>query len=228
MPLSDARLVSVLDRTVASIDQVLDILSTADAFDLKRRSCLLAAVDWPGTRGWEQLSMNERADWWVTRVGAVTTTAVAFPSMFGVWARWLPLGAYLGVAGQALVVRAAAREYGVVSRESGVVMIGEILFGRDLAPVVAGIDDGGAPVVSSDADGVTDRVIGIGSTLYELSSELGMRPGPPALARWGAMVPLIGAPFMYVGERIALRHAVNAARRWIVEHPTTVTATTRQ
>lgn len=224
MALTDARLVAVLDRTVASIDQILDVLATADVFDLKRRSCVLSAVDWPGTRGWNELSMNERADWWVTRVGAVTTTAVAFPGMFGVWARWLPIGAYLGVAGQALVLRAVSREYGVDTREAGVVMLGEILFKRDLSPVVAGVDDGGDPIVAPDADSVVEVTVGIGRTLYDLSSALGARPGPPAVARWASMVPLIGGPITYIGERIALRHAVDAGRRWIVEHPTTVKA----
>ncbi|GEE00977.1 hypothetical protein nbrc107696_14230 [Gordonia spumicola] len=222
MALHDAQLVEVLDRTVATIDQVLDVLSTADVFDVKRRSCLLSAIDWPGTPGWDRLSMNERADWWVSRVGAITTTAVAFPSMFGVWTKWLPVGAYLGVAGQALVVRAVAREYGATSRESGVVMLGEVLFGRDVSPVVAGLDDGGEHVIPADADSVLAAVAGVGRTLYDLTSSLGSRPGPPRFARWAGMVPLVGGPFMYLGERIALRHAVDAGRRWIVDHPTTV------
>ena len=187
-------------------------------------SWALDAVRWPGTRRWDRSSVDDRSDWWVDRIGAVTTVAVAFPGMFGVAARVVPLGAWLGYVDQALVIRAVAREHGVVSRGVGVVMLAQILFDRDVSEIVAGVDRREHDV---DGDrGLAGRLWEIGSTLYEVSRSLDSRPAPPRLLRWGAALPLVGGPLTYVGERMALRRAVDAATAWIAEHPGVVSAGT--
>nr|WP_246372521.1 hypothetical protein [Gordonia humi] len=233
--MTDTRLVDVLDRTVGAIDVVLDLLVDSDPLDLKSRrsgSCFavdaaswtLDTVRWPGTPRWDRSSVDDRSDWWVERIGAVTTLAVAFPGMFGAAARVVPLGAWLGYVDQALVIRAVAREHGAVSRGVGVVMLARILFDRDVSEIVAGVDERVDDV--DDDPGLVGRLWEIGSTLYEVSRSLDSRPGPPRLLRWGAALPLVGAPLTYVGERMALRRAVDAATGWIAKHPGVVSAET--
>ena len=250
MTLRDDQLIDVLNQTVAIIDPVLDVLATADPLELKARThdesapsdsiCdkasgaaawTLDAADWPGTAGWSELSMNDRADWWVSRVGGVTTTAVAFPGLFGVWARAIPLGHYLGYASQALVLRAVAREYGVTTRASGIALLAQILFGRDVSATLNGLDpavgepdldEDVAAEVTSGRTSLLSALWRVGRTLYELSKSLDSRPAMPKLLRWGSMLPVVGGPVTYLGERVALQRAVAQARKWIVAHPAAV------
>lgn len=232
MALSDVQLVDALDSTVGSIDGVLHLLAETDPLDLKQRhgkSCsvtgiasrALDAIGWPGTDSWERLTVDDRAQWWVTRVGALTTAAVAFPGVFGVWSKMLPLGSWLAYADQALVMRAVARERGATSRAVGVVMLAEVLFDRDVSETVAGVDDAGS---DTDERSVVERTWGIGKTLYELSKSSGDRPAMPRVIGWATWIPFLGAPLTYVGERIALRQAVDEATAWIDAHPGVVSA----
>ncbi|WP_132993216.1 hypothetical protein [Gordonia zhaorongruii] len=241
MALSDKQLVSVLDRSVGVIDPLLDVLAGADPLRLKPRtfddapptSCAsrtadafawtLDVADWPGTAGWDELSMNGRADWWVSRIGAVSTAAVAFPSLLGPWTKVLPVGSYLGYAGQALVIRAVGRVYGVTSRAAGVVILAQILFDRDVSPAVVGLsDDAPSEQAPEGETGVLSTVWELGKTLYDLSQSLDSRPSAPRVIGWASWIPLLGGPLAYVGERIALRRAVDECRAWIAAHPSTI------
>ncbi|MGB3699409.1 MAG: hypothetical protein WBA05_18450 [Gordonia sp. (in: high G+C Gram-positive bacteria)] len=245
MALTDADIAEILDRAVAAIDPMIDVLATADPLRLKPRTFLDATplncldrtagaasqvlnfLDWPGTAGWDELPMRDRADWWVSRIGVVTTGGVAFPGVFGAWTKKLPVADYLGVASQALVLRAVGREYGARSREAGVVMLASILFGRDLD---------GRLAVPADADplppgtGRRDkafitRLWTVGRMLHDLARATGDRPSSPRILSWLGWIPLIGGPAGYLGELIALRRAAAMCREWIVAHPHTVSPT---
>ena len=54
-------------------------------------------------------------------------------------------------------------------------------------------------------------------------NQMGRRPQPNKTLRLLSQLPVIGAPFNYVGERFALKRAVNAGRAWIVAHPDAIT-----
>ncbi|WP_026918729.1 hypothetical protein [Gordonia shandongensis] len=240
MTLSDAQAVQILDRTVAAVDPMIDVLATADPLNLKPRtfaatgpgSCLdrtadaasqvLDVLDWPGTAGWDELAMKDRADWWVSRIGTVTTSGAAFPGVFGAWTKKLPVGDYLAFANQALVLRAVAREYGLISRDAGIAMLGAILFDRDLRETTAASVAVDSPL-PSDPDTRRRSFIGrlwtIGRDLHDLSNSIGHRPGPPRLLSAMTWLPLVGGPATYFGEYLALRRAARACRKWIVAHP---------
>ncbi|WOC11518.1 hypothetical protein [Gordonia sp. MP11Mi] len=233
MTLSDAQLVDTVDRTVGAVDGVLRLLADTDPLHLKRRgeqdcrvtgagAWALDAAHWPGTDSWDSLDVDDRAAWWVNRIGALTTAAVAFPGMFGVWSRMLPLGDWLGYAGQALVIRAVAREHGATSRAVGVVMLAEILFDRDVSEIVAGVDEE-VSRSGDDEGGVVEQTWGIGKRIYELSKSLDSRPSMPRIIQRGTWIPFLGGPLTYIGERIALRRAVGQATTWIDAHPGVVT-----
>ncbi|EGD54721.1 hypothetical protein [Gordonia neofelifaecis] len=241
MTLTDADVAQILDRAVATIDPMLDVLADSDPLSLKARTfapasprnCLdrtglvaagvLNVLDWPGTAGWDELPMRDRADWWVSRIGLITTGGVAFPSVFGAWTKKLPMSDYLGFGSQALVLRAVAREYGVTSREAGVAMLASILFDRDLDDLPASSGDSVEPLTSSGDGSFVVRLWSLGRTLLNLSRALGRRPGSPRLLGLLGWIPFVGGAASYLGEVIALRHAARLCREWIVAHPETVT-----
>ncbi|MGB3301352.1 hypothetical protein [Gordonia sp. (in: high G+C Gram-positive bacteria)] len=240
MALKDSDIVRILYRTVATLDPMLDVLAVADPLGLKPRTfstiasnrCLdrtansaskvLNVLDWPGTAGWDKLPMNDRAKWWVSRIGLVTTGGVAFPSVFGAWTKKFPMSDYLGFASQALVLRAVGREYGITSREGGVEMLASILFGRT-------VDANRASVFSDEPlDETKDKSFmvqlwQVGRTLVSLARSLDERPGSPRILSMLSWIPLIGAPASYLGETIALRRAAKMCREWIVAHPDAIT-----
>ncbi|WP_066911182.1 hypothetical protein [Millisia brevis] len=163
--IADSTIVAVLDRAVAGINPVLDTIALRDPFGFKGstfpvpasaegadRSRLRAVatalqkafgkvldlIELPGTKGWSRLSIDKRASWWVSRIGALNTVAVAFPGIFGIWARRLPLTEVLGLANQAMVLVAVSRELGVTDRAAQVRMLSELLFDRPIDAATAG------------------------------------------------------------------------------------------
>ena len=238
MGITDAQIVTILDRTAAIADPILDVLAHTDPFDLKPRTfgrswweliptslgdltaTAMNVADWPGTGGWEKLSMNERADWWVNRIGALNTVAVAFPGVLGPWAKTLPVGAFLGAASQALMVMAVGREYGVVDRDDQIAMLGAVIFGRELSGTDArhaerrSFPESGTELAKAVVKALWD----IGTGLRNVEKALGARPKSPSLIGHLTWLPLVGAPATYLGERIALCRAVEASRRWIIDH----------
>lgn len=179
------------------------------------------AVDFtalPGTKHWDELSMDERAQWWVTRIGGLNTVGVAFPNIFGLWARRLPVTTVLGFVNQAMVLVAVAREYRVTDRERQVELLASVLGNRAITPSRPD------PGPRRDSGGGQTQVPAQGDVgdcphLQGGVDEMGKRPQPARVLRWFVLVPVVGAPFAYAGERLALQHAVNAGRAWIVAHP---------
>ncbi|MFZ2511395.1 MAG: hypothetical protein WAW85_09945 [Gordonia sp. (in: high G+C Gram-positive bacteria)] len=234
--MSDEQIVSILNRSVAIADPILDIIAHSDPLQVKPRTfgrqwwdviptrfgdltaTALSAAAWPGTGSWEKLSSTDRAAWWVHRIGPVTSAAPAFPGMFGAWTKKLPASTVLGAASQALVVLAIGREYGIVDRNDEIDLLGAVLFGRDLdGAKVKAVERQEIP----DADRKTAVVTAlreIGVALLRIDKELGARPQSPTLLAHLTWIPVIGAAASYLGEQIALRKAADATRAWIVAH----------
>jgi hypothetical protein len=239
--LSDDQVVAVLGKAVAAINPVLDLLAERDMLGVKQHtyhpwpgagprshqaihlvSTPLDFLDWPGTSGWNELSMKERADWWIGRVGAVNTIAVAFPSIFGIWTRYLPAAALLGFANQAIVLVAVAREFQVIEPKYQIELLASVLCNRDIDAHSA--DTIPTKVLASGHHSLIATVWDVAQTLRELSGELDRRPGPSKPLATVALIPVVGAPFSYLGERLALSRAASLGRRWIVDHPDSIAA----
>ncbi|GAB10463.1 hypothetical protein GOARA_056_02110 [Gordonia araii NBRC 100433] len=239
--LKDEQIISALNGMIAAINPIIDVLSETDVTGLRgkshqdkpkddsifRRVEHIAAktVDLtalPGTKRWEELSMGERAQWWVNRIGSLNTVGVAFPNIFGLWARRLPITTVLGFVNQAMVLIAVAREYRVTDRARQIELLASVLGGRELTlhnltevPDAAPVDAKRKSLIKATWD--------IARTLQGGVDEMGKRPQPAKPLRWLSNVPVIGAPINYVGERFALKRAVNAGRAWIVAHPDAIT-----
>ena len=234
--MSDEQIVAILDRTVSIADPILDIIADSDPMNVKPRTfgrrwwdliptrfgdvtaTALNAADWPGTGAWEKLSMDERAAWWVSQVGSLTSAAPAFPGMFGAWSKKLPAGALLGAASQALIVLAIGREYGITDRNEQIDLLGSVLFGRDLDG--SEVKHAAREEVPEDnrAKAIFRSLWDIGLALMSVEKELGARQQSPTMLQHLTWVPVVGAVASYVGERIALRRAADVTRRWIGEH----------
>ncbi|SEL18111.1 MULTISPECIES: hypothetical protein [Rhodococcus] len=238
-PIGDGRVVAVLDRAAWGINPVLDLMST-DPLRIKartftptaeQRSLLEKALDaaaWlldvaevPGTAAWERASDERRARWWVTRLGALNTIAVAFPGVFGPLARRLPIQDLLAFANQTLVLVAVARELGVTDRSAQVDLLASVLCRRqtdartllahpDATPPEAG--SSWRPFALLGAMWTTSRM------LRAIPGELGKRPKPGQPYRTIGKLPLVGAVADYFGERGALARAAAQGQRWIDGH----------
>ncbi|GAB17127.1 hypothetical protein GOEFS_019_00400 [Gordonia effusa NBRC 100432] len=235
--LSDDQVVAILDKAVTAINPVLDLLADRDVLGLKKHtyhpwpdgprthqaihlaSTPLDFADWPGTAGWSELSMKARAEWWVTRIGALNTVGVAFPSVFGFWARYLPVTSLLGFANQAIVLVAIAREYEVTEPKYQVELLASVLCGRDVDAHRAGTTTSALP---ASGRSLIATVWNVAQTLRSLSGELDRRPGPAKPFEALRLIPIIGGPFSYLGERLALSRAASLGRRWIVDHPDSI------
>jgi hypothetical protein len=233
--IDDADVARVLDRAVRIINPVIDVLSRADPFGLKGRSHHIGAADgsvdkaldalaWvlntadvPGTQAWADMTLDDRVDWWVHRVGAVDTVLVAFPGVFGVVADRLPVQDVLGFVSQAVVLCAVARECGVDDYERQVRLLAAVMCRRDV-----GTGAGDGPTAESDA---TDAGGGPGAfvaalwrlagVMRAIGGEIVKRPRPRRIFRYLGMLPAVGAVADYFGEYGALVRAAKAGRKWI-------------
>ncbi|AQA22200.1 hypothetical protein BTZ20_4401 [Rhodococcus sp. MTM3W5.2] len=237
--IGDGRVVAVLDRAAWGINPVLDLMST-DPLRIKARTFtptaeqrsiaekVLDAAAWlldvaevPGTAAWERASDERRARWWVTRLGALNTIAVAFPGVFGPLVRRLPIQDLLAFANQTLVLVAVARELGVTDRSAQVDLLASVLCRRqtdartllahpDATPPEAG--SSWRPFALLGAMWTTSRM------LRAIPDELGKRPRPGQPYRTLGKLPLVGAVADYFGERGALARAAAQGQRWIDGH----------
>ncbi|MDA2891443.1 hypothetical protein PDG61_11020 [Mycolicibacterium sp. BiH015] len=218
--ITDAGVESVLTGAVRIINPLLDTLWGTDPFKLKQRDdaigWVLNAVDVPGTPAWDEMDVDARIHWWVWRVGAVNTVAVAFPGVLGVVGRQLPIQDLLGFVSQAIVLCAVARELGVTDQRTQVRMLAAVLCDRDLSVVVYD-GDTSKPLAS-----IPNSPAGIAKALWNLlglfdaiSDELGKRPHPRGPIKYLGMLPAVGAVAAYIGECGALARAAKAGRRWI-------------
>lgn len=228
--ITDAEVADGLRRAVSIINPLLDVLWDTDPVGLKRRTpdfdggpldkvadgvaWALNAADVPGTRSWDNLDADARIRWWVWRVGALNTVAVAVPGAFGVLTRFLPVQEVLGFVNQALVLCAVARELGVTDPNVQARMLAEVLCHRDVPIAAADTYQTAEPIARSPL-GILKALWRLAGLFDAIGDELAKRPHPTTIFRYLAMVPGIGALVTYVGEERALARAASDARRWI-------------
>jgi hypothetical protein len=235
--LGDADVACVLNRAVGLINPSLDLLWGTDPIGLKRRTrgsddesvlgtaldaaaWTLNTLDVPGTRAWDEASLDDRIDWWVHRVGAVDNVLVAFPGVLGAVADRLPVQDVLGFANQAIVLCAVAREMGVTDRRRQVALLGAVMCDRDLTDDSPDGDTEDAvrerDRLPRDAPRMLWRVAGV---LRAIGAELERRPRPRAVFRYLGVLPGLGAVADYLGEYGALVRAAKQGRRWLDANP---------
>nr|WP_206038127.1 hypothetical protein [Rhodococcus sp. HNM0569] len=241
--MSDHSVATVLGRAAGGVEPVLDLIAS-DPLRIKARTfssrdpdrsaldavldaaaAVLDAFTVPGTAAWEAADADRRSRWWVARLGALGTLAVASPSVFGAALNRLPLQDLLALANQILVVVAVAREHGVRDRDRQVTLLAAVLLDRDVTDSDADVTDSDADVTDSDAtvdDGQAARSSGrafaVARLLWRtaravraLSAELDRRPRPGRTMSLLAAIPVVGVAARYVGEYAALRRAVGAS-----------------
>ena len=196
----------------------------------------LTQVRWPGSASWARLTVEERSDWWVSRVGRLTSLAASVTGLAGVLGDRLPLQDVLGSAGQGLLLCAIASEHGVDDPGTRVRLLASVLFDRDITPAVAaGTGDHAADEkVAAGLTDSTDRADPVpakgkrfglkaagkwlwrqGRLLYAISGELEKRPHGRFYHQALGMLPIVGMAGDYLGERSALKRAARAADKWI-------------
>lgn len=233
---TDADVADVLGRAVAIIDPLIDVLWWTDPLGLKGRTqhksagtgvlakvadtaaCVLNTAEVPGTQAWEDLDTESRIHWWVRRVGALNTLAVAFPGVWGALSDRLPIQDVLGFTNQAVVLCAVARERGVCDHRQQVRMLAAVLCHRELPPEGVKTDaepDADPPHIPRSLPGIAQALWGLMGLLRGVSDELARRPHPRAIFRFLGMVPGLGAVVDYVGEYGALMRAAKAGDDWI-------------
>jgi hypothetical protein len=235
--IDDAEVACVLNRAVRLINPVVDALSRADPLGLKGRShhlfgdddgsvdkvldalaWVLNTADLPGTEAWEDMDLDDRTNWWVSRVGALDTVLVAFPGVFGVVADRLPIQDILGFTNQAIVLCAVAREHGVDDYGQQVRLLASVMCDRDLGAGVDPEDAGQARQAPADV-GLVKALWHLVGLMRAVGDELVKRPRPRSIFRHLGMLPAVGAVADYLGEYGALVRAAKAGRHWIADHP---------
>ncbi|WP_052688929.1 hypothetical protein [Williamsia herbipolensis] len=246
--ISDHDIARVLYTATGVINPVLDAVEHWDAFGIKQMTfdprpgddSLLGtatrALQWftdssgvPGTRTREKWSVEQRTEWWVGRVGRLSTALVAYPGVFGVLADRLPVQDLLGFAHQAFIICAVQRVHGVHDRFDQTDQLIAVLCDRIIDSRVVlsqkptGADARGVARVEKAVQVAADPhrdltpmglVRSVGSVvglLRSITDVLSHRPSPKQPWRLLSALPVVGAVADYVGEQSALRRATEAA-----------------
>jgi hypothetical protein len=204
----------------------------------------LEQIRYPGSESWARLTVEERSDWWVSRVGRLTALAASVTGLAGALGDRLPLQDMLGSAGQGLLLCAIASEHGVDDRGTRVRLLASVLFERDLDPAVAEGKGDDVEQAAADAALVAEltedepapdppkgRRFGVkgaakwlwrqGRMLLAISDELEKRPHGRFYHRALGMLPVVGMAGDYFGERSALKRAAKSGHKWLHAHATT-------
>jgi hypothetical protein len=221
--ITDAGVEAALTAAVRIINPLLDVLWDTDPFGLKRSDTgvgwMLNAADVPGTKAWTEMDTDARIHWWVWRVGALNTVAVAFPGALGILGRRLPLQDLIGFISQAAVLCAVARELGVTEHRTQVRMLASVLCDRDLSVVVYdAATERRLAVIPKSPAGVAKAVWNLVGLFDAIGDELAKRPHSRAPFRYLSMLPAVGALAAYFGECGALARAAKEGSRWIEQH----------
>jgi len=227
------------DLDIEDIEVVEDSRGEIDRRLLERVKARLDRIRYPGSEGWARLTVEERTDWWVNRVGRLTSLAASVTGLAGALGDRLPLQDMLGSASQGLLLCAMASEYGVDDRGARVRLLASALFGRDIDPEVAAGrgDDAADEAVVAELSGEqpataepAGRRFGFkaaatwlwrqGRLLLAISDELEKRPHGRFYHRALGKVPVVGMAGDYFGERSGLKRAARAAHKWLHAHAT--------
>lgn len=192
----------------------------------------LDAMWLPGSSAWQRMTVEQRCDWWVRRVGTFLALLAGLPNFGGVITSRLPLRNALGTAGQGLVLAAIAAEHGIDDRAAQVKLIAEVVFDRELSDELASgrgerarrLDDERTAELTEGLDAKTGRgparavartVWRMARALWEIDAELDKRPQGRLHHEAISSLPVVGVVGGYLGERAALRRAARQGRRWI-------------
>jgi hypothetical protein len=248
-PMTDERVAAVLRTFVRACEPMLTRLrrddTTIEAPDedgtedvdrklLERIKGKLGQLRYPGSERWAKLTVDERTDWWINRVGRFTSLAASVTGLAGALGDRLPLQDMLGSAGQGLLLCAMAHEHRVDDPGTRVRLLAMVLFERDIDPMIAagkGDDAADEAVAAELAPGLPaagpakGRRFGIkaaakwlwrqGRLLLAISDELEKRPHGRFYHRALGKVPVVGMAGDYLGERSALKRAARAGHKWL-------------
>lgn len=218
--ITDAGVEAALTGAVRIINPLLDVLWETDPLGLKRSDdgigWVLNAADVPGTKSWAEMDTDARIHWWVWRVGALNTVAVAFPGLLGLLGRRLPIQDLIGFVSQATVLCAVARELGTTEQRTQVRMLAWVLCDRDLSVVVYdAASQRRLAVIPNSPSGVAKALWNLVGLFDAIGDELAKRPQSRAPLRYLSLVPGVGAIAAYFGECGALARAAKDGRRWV-------------
>jgi hypothetical protein len=201
---------------------------------LRKLAERLETVQLPGTTRWADMTVDERTDWWVGRLGRFTALLAAVPGIGGALADRLPVQDALGAAGQGLLLCAIAIEHGVTDRAEQVRLLAAVLFDRQVSAELAGAKQEGeeakAAALTEELDESTRKhgkvtvkaaartLWRLGRALWAVVDELGKRPHGRFYHRMLGALPIVGMAGDYLGERSGLKRAAKAATRWIAEN----------
>ena len=189
----------------------------------------VAPARFPGSDAWARMDADERSGWWVGRVGRLTALVTSFTGLTGLVGERVPLQDVIGSAGQGLLLCALASERGIDDVGTRVRLLGSVLFGRDIDPVVAA-GSGGDEEPAGDAVAVPEDTAGTvklepaatavlvwrqGRMLTAVRDELEKRPQGRAHHRALRKLPVLGMAGSYLGEREALQRCAENGARWI-------------
>lgn len=250
-PISDTDVAAVLRPFVRATRPLLGALSDADPFGLQARAReattgaaprvkrtlrnrvvdRIASTRAPGTAAWAQMDMHGRSNWWVRRVGRVTSLVAAVPGFGGAITSKLPITSALGAVAQGLVLCAIADEHDMHDEVDVVALLGAVMFRRDLCPPAraelsqasdAAIDARAAELtggLENEKKPKLQRVGGalwrMGRALLAVEAELGKRPRGGRIARWISLIPVVGVAGKYLGEWSGLKKAARTGEEWI-------------
>ncbi|MCI2417698.1 hypothetical protein MOQ72_09685 [Saccharopolyspora sp. K220] len=241
--LTDERIAAVLRPFVRATAPVLDALREADPLRLRGRADDLAAdgalrkvlrqldaMQVPGSSTWDAMSVEQRCDWWATRVGRFLALVAGLPRFGGVITSRLPIRNALGITGQSLVLCAIAAEHGVTDQAVKVQLIGAVLLDREIsAELAAGHaeDDERVTELTEDIDAsrrehgrptpkaLARTVWRMARALWEIDAELDKRPQGGFFHELLGNVPIVGVVGGYLGERSALRKVGRLGAEWL-------------
>ncbi len=240
--ISDKNVADVLSRVVWIVNPVLDVLAGTDPLGLKERTkrtepsdgspldrgldvlaWTLNVADVPGTKAWDEMTVDQRSRWWIRRVGALNTLIVAYPGVFGALADRFPLQDALGFANQAILLCAVARERGLTDQHDQVRMLAAVLCHRTLPDDVSelAVDAAKAPLAAEQERSWTPFALAktlwrIARIVRGITAELGRRPHSNRFFHLAGKLPIVGVVGDYFGEFGALSRAAHAGERWIV------------
>lgn len=174
-------------------------------------------------------TLQERADWWVKRVGVITTALVSAPSVGGALTEKLPLKDALAAAGQGLVLCGIAMEYGIQEADEQVELLAAVLLHRTVQP---GLFAANAREIEDDAAEATDGLRTTSSrptakemagslwklarTLTSITHEItGQRPAAGRKGRFLSALPGVGVVGSFLVEKSSLEDAARAATEWL-------------
>ena len=249
--ISDADVAAVLRPFVRATRPLLGALSDSDPFGLQARAQRatdgraarvkrtlrtrvadrIASTRAPGTAAWRQMDMHARSNWWVRRVGRVTSLVAAVPGFGGAITSKLPVTSGLGAVAQGLVLCAIADEHDMHDEVDVVALLGAVMFRRDLCPPArtelspasdAAIDARAAELtggLENEKKPTLKRLGGalwrMGRGLLAVEGELGKRPRGGRITRWISLIPVVGVAGKYLGEWSGLKKAEKAGEEWI-------------